>query len=183
MAKVLAPAGAAFVNNMPLIDCTINIEIEQIDVTTMTEPDPTWTFIDAAGHFHAYTKDFMLPTLKAVEVYVAVEPGDDEDDDYEEEQGYSYYEQRCRICDEVIAPGTQSTVGPKYAAGRKSWTVDVTGRREDLVPLATELVSVWMADAPKVFGVGQLLVNVTPVDDDGNLVRATIQGMGELGSR
>lgn len=194
MAKAVTAVGEAFVNGKSLINCELNIEVEQIDVTTMTEPDPNWTFIDAAGHFHAYTKDFALPTLKRVEMFVAVEPDTDDDDEPvageldefwdEGEADYSYTELHCRICDENIVPGTRSTMGRKSVPGRKSWSVDVTGRTEDLWPLAnaTGLVSFWM-ESPKVFGVGMLLAKVTPVDMDGKLMSAIIRGEGELGTR
>lgn len=193
MAKPLA-ATQAFVNGKSLVNCELNVEVEQVDVTTRTEPDPHWTFIDAAGHFHAYTKDFTLPTLRRVEIFVAVEPEMDDDDEplageldeFWDGVGadYSYTEHHCRICDENIVPGTRSTMGQKSVPGRTSWSVDITGRTEDLAPLAAELVSFWM-DSPKVFGVGMLLIKVTPIDGDRDFkfVRATIQGQGELGSR
>lgn len=183
MAKAVTAVGQAFVNGKPLLNCEVHVEVEQIDVTTMTEPDPNWTFIDAAGHFHAYTKEFALPTLKRVEVYVDADQVEGLDEDYDEDD-YAIVELHCRICDENIVPGTRPTMGSKSVPGRMSWSVDVTGRTEDLRPLAnaTKLVSFWM-DSPKVFGVGMLLANVTPVHPDGKFMAAIIEGDGELGSR
>lgn len=55
------------INNGDPLPCTLTAETDRIDVSTFTPPrlpNPDWTFIDAAGHFHAFDADGKLPTLR-----------------------------------------------------------------------------------------------------------------------
>jgi hypothetical protein len=100
----------------------LSVEVEQIDVRTMTEAteaDPAWSFTDAAGHFHAWSKDSTLPTLRSWR---------DESsycemcrDEHEGELQWA-----CMICLTVVKPGTRvrAVQPPDTVPGRKSWRIE-----------------------------------------------------------
>jgi hypothetical protein len=174
----------------------LDVEQEQIDVTTMVERDPNWTHLDTNGHMHAYGKDGSLPTLEPREREVETVPddsytvefsaeADDEevDDDFwsDDEGTYTITEYHCRICDEVVTPGTRGTVGRKYAPGRLSWRVRFRSHVKD-VGAESRLVSVWTERDGKVhqFGVGQL--RIERMNSEG-FMEGTVNGIGELGTR
>jgi hypothetical protein len=84
--------------------------------------DRSWTFVDQAGHFHAYDMDGELPTLENEPEHVDCDGacgGHCE--------GYSVPHYLCRICREEIHPG--SIPGPHQFAmdGPTSWVVRVRG--------------------------------------------------------
>lgn len=174
---------AAYVNGKPLVNCELQLDYQQIDITTEFERDPDWTFIDAAGHFHAWTKDGELPTLNGITVEMPCngQCGNDYDEPCE---GYTRTEYHCRVCDEIVEPGYRRTTERKYMPGRMIWSVVVTGRHEDLWPFYSsgELVSFWMmAKHGTQFGFG--VVDAIDVSSDSPLARATIHAASELGSR
>jgi hypothetical protein len=167
------------INGKGLIEASIDYDVEQIDVTASVEPDPNWTFLDSAGHMHAYTKKGNLPTLKAEQrEIVCTDP--DHDDDCE---GYWITEYHCRICSELIEPKMREATSRKYMPGRASWEVRFKARMEDGFALyVQDHVSVWTQDGHKVvhFGVGQLLVH--RVNSEG-FADGVVVGIGELGRR
>lgn len=183
------------INDRSVIEARLVVDQEHIDVTTLTEPDPNWTFVDAAGHIHAYSKDFNLPTLRRVEVdaeqapddefsahFVADESDDDSWDEFGDDTEYTITEYHCVLCDETVVPGARSTVGRKFKLGRYSWRVGFTARVDDVLPLDRLKVSVWMTNNNelKAFGVG--LLTVQSVDQQG-VASGSILGEGELGQR
>lgn len=55
------------INNGAPLPCSLSSETDCIDVSTYTPPrlpNPDWTFVDGAGHFHAFDGDGKLPTLR-----------------------------------------------------------------------------------------------------------------------
>lgn len=99
----------------------LSVEIEQIDVRTIskaTEADPAWSFTDAAGHFHAWSKDNTLPTLRSWAESSYCEQCRDE---HECELQWV-----CMICAAVVKPGTRvrAEQPPSTVPGRKSWRIE-----------------------------------------------------------
>lgn len=109
-------------------------EREVIDVSSATPlygPDPDWTYVDAHGHFHAWSAEWsngeepswILPTLEQREVQLAyVLDGDGgEGDEWTERRWF------CRVCDEQVEPGTKveesSRTTKTLIPGRKTWGV------------------------------------------------------------
>lgn len=86
------------------------------------KPDPKWTHVDSAGHFHAYGADGTTPTLVRSGTEHWCE--DCQDEHWE-------YVSRCVLCDEEITPGTIHT-GPQteWVAGPVAWTLKVAGYRK-----------------------------------------------------
>ena len=88
----------------------------EIPPSMLPEPDPDWTFTDAAGHAHYY--DDGYPTLErvVVETWWCVDCHDHHDDEA----------MACPICGEHIRPGTRPpSPFPKYIPGLETWTVEV----------------------------------------------------------
>lgn len=81
----------------------INVEQEWTDVTTISEFDPEWRFVDGAGHGHFYGSEGETPTLRWVVDRDLVNV--DSDDEEMPESGH--YE--CPHCGEEISP--QSRMG------------------------------------------------------------------------
>lgn len=89
-----------------------SVEQDCIDVTTCGgewKPDPAWTHVDAAGHFHAYGHDGELPTLRYVR----------------RKRKPSVY--RCIACNKKVEPGGRRDFSRKQMAGRQDWTLTVEG--------------------------------------------------------
>lgn len=99
----------------------LEIEVERIEVTTgLPQPDPNWSYIDHAGHEHAYGQPGPFrdryPTLveRAGEPYWC--------DDCDDEHVDTWLE--CPLCGEKIAPGTYVDTSPRYIAGPTSYLID-----------------------------------------------------------
>lgn len=189
------------INGKGLVEATLDVHTEQIDVTTMTEPDMNWTLVDAAGHMHAWSKDGTLPTLELKERLVEVVPDDeftveydnpaaedpDDEEDWDDEGEFTVTEYHCRICDEVIHPRSHATTSSRYKPGRKSWEVKFRALAEDVFAHRSELVSVWTEVDGKMrhFGVGRLvsLQLVSLHAAEGRFADGVVVGIGELGTR
>lgn len=175
---------AAYINGIAVYSADVRIEHERLDVTTEYEPDPTWVHIDANDHFHAWSLDGTkhtdrLPTLNSRPIE---EPcnGNCDDDVCE---GYTRTEYTCRLCGEVIEPKSRRTFGTKHMPGLMTWTVEVQMLANDaLPPIGRDNVSFWtdMAKARNYFGVGYIQKTAHGI---GDLVTATIHGIGPLGER
>lgn len=113
------------------LPCDLQVDVDAIDVTvgaSLPEPDPAWEVRDAAGHFHAWAKDRTLPTLRLEAAYPDCEPGCDHDNDLcAGPTGRTY---RCRLCSEVVVPGTtgwRETGWREFQPGAKTFTMRVHG--------------------------------------------------------
>lgn len=117
------------INGAPDVPCIFIVDVAQIDVSASgySEPDPTWEFVDAAGHYHAFGHEGELLTIIS-----RAEPREDEpaepttaDGGDWDDFGDSYPEARshCLLCDEVIEPRWRyiSTPFTQYAPGRTSY--------------------------------------------------------------
>jgi hypothetical protein len=172
-----AMSGGATVNGGPAVPASLSVEYEQIDVTvgTKTEPDWKWTYVDQAGHFHAWSDDTdrgQLPTLTSGTEHHACDFGHGADC-----EGYDVTVYSCAICGEEIEPKTvsHSPMGREYMRGRMTWTVQVEQH------VGADPVSVRLT-APGVtyFGVAartrsSLTLGETP--------RTTLVGISPLGRR
>lgn len=99
----------------------IRRDIQQIP-TALPRPDPSWTFTDAAGHFHAYSEDKTYPTL--------LERSEHRDCDGScggvcEGDGYTVVIRECRICREVIQPGLLHGEHHVTVEGPMDWEIAV----------------------------------------------------------
>lgn len=172
---------AAYIDGIALIEANLRIEHERLDVTTEYEPDPTWVHIDAQNHFHAWSLDSSdrLPTLTKIPVE---EPCNGRCDD-DTCEGYTRTEHICRLCGEVIEPKSRRTFGTKHAPGRTTWSVEVQMLANDAMPLiGRRNVAFWtdMGKARNYFGIAYLQATS---GGSGDLVTATIHGLGPLGER
>lgn len=108
--------------------CSLQITTHMVDVSTfsgVTEPDPAWTLVDAAGHFHAWDHQGNLPTLREHTVWTAYDVPDEDTG----ATGYETTTMRCRICDVPVEPGTVTThdVGKQLTPGRTEWLIEFDG--------------------------------------------------------
>lgn len=161
------------INNDPVAGGEFSIDVAQIEVSSFSdEPDPNWTFIDAAGHYHAYTADLKLPTLITRDEWVAYEEPDEETG----ETGYMIRHLHCAICDEEVQPGRRSGPERKFIPGRMSWTVTVESSvaRGDRATIRVKSGDVLWFGIATVVDV-QMEMGRRPV--------AVFAGSGELGKR
>lgn len=150
----------------------LRIEQEMIqEQTNLPQPDMGWTFIDAAGHFHAFSADRELPTLDAHREH---KPCDGSCGGLCGGEGFDEVWYSCRICQEKIKPG--SVAGPHTftVPGFKHWSV--TARWPVSVSGGIQASLLMRTTRGTYFGVGK----VTGVDIDGNV---EFDGYGPLGKR
>jgi len=168
------------IDNGPEIAGELTVETERIDVTTASKsrPDMGWEYIDASGHFHAWSddKDSPLPTLDRRTEHVECDFGHEDDC-----EGYDVDVYSCSICGEIIEPKriVYSPVGREYRPGRTSWTVVAAERLECDRRVSLKLTS----DRGVFFGVG--VVSGFAAEDGGGGVRfeTSIHGVSPLGHR
>jgi hypothetical protein len=177
------------VNNDVPVAGTINIEYEQLYVGTIaepTKPDPSWEFVDAAGHFHAYDIDGKLPTLVA-KTYADdssggdLEPDDDPDGEWDD-QPWSITVDACRICGEHVTPGRIPAARVDYMPGRMHWTVTVAR----YLPVGGNVTVRIDMGATMAFGVGLVTaarVGRSATSEPVMVGESTIIGNGPLGRR
>jgi hypothetical protein len=151
--------GTAYINGGTGCPGQIVIEREVEFVTSaLPRPDERWSFVDSAGHFHAYDQSTdardRYPTLKTrVEEIPCSDPDHDSDCD-----GANITHWHCRLCDEETEPGLvhgEHTV-PIY--GRYEWSAKVGLPPEDAIGLIGEQVSFRfeIADGTQMFGIAMV---------------------------
>lgn len=116
--------GRASFNGSGLVPAELTITVEMEDVTSaLPRPDKGWSYTDRAGHFHAYSvarDGGSYPTL-----FEVLQPCDllsTEGHDDLEWCGCRWVFQ-CRICSEVIEPGTVVDTHREMRPGHKDWFV------------------------------------------------------------
>lgn len=141
--------------------------------TELPEPDPRWTFVDAAGHFHARDATGELLTLKAVPEHVDC---DGSCGGQCRGEGYSAVRWHCVICQEEIVPGTIAGPHKVVVASRRSWTVAV----DEGPVFRTQRVSVRVEfeGQPPMFGVAH--VESSSGRGDGGGANTKLCGEGPL---
>jgi hypothetical protein len=163
------------INNADPRPCTLRCETDFIDVSTFTNVvrDPKWSFVDAAGHFHAWDVDGKTPTLVVRQVQMPCDTECDhpnlrvDDEDYDSDElvdcdGWVKTEQRCGLCNELVQRGWRDLgCGRRAVPGRSMWTVEA--RVADPYSFDHGRVSLVVdAGAGTYFGFGQR--NATLVD-------------------
>lgn len=102
---------------------TLEIITERVEVSSYSpEPDPRWTFTDAAGHAHAPSRSgvngpLIYPTMELATG--AIVWCEDCQDDHGTECWWE-----CRICGEKILPGIRTPVGRRFVPGLTSYEID-----------------------------------------------------------
>jgi hypothetical protein len=163
----------AKVNGGEAVQSRLVIEDEHIDITTEYEPDPTWEYLDPAGHYHARsTGDPALPTLKALAEHVNCD-----DPAHGDCEGYTRTTYQCIACDAPVEPRHRRTEGRRFMRGRQSWTVEVWQH-----VAGAERVSV-VVDTPqgKRFGFAVPVEVAAEGGADGIRVRTHLVGASPLG--
>lgn len=162
----------AWVNSNPGYG-TVSISTESIEIPYLryVEPDLTWEFIDAAGHFHAYDNSGSAPTLEKFSRLVETCTFDCCDEEYEETAW------RCRVCREEIEPGTKVRFNhTKTLPGRMEWEMEIMLPNPPAPPPGAHV----SARVGPVFGVG-IVTEIRWEFDSGATLR--ILGSGPLGRR
>jgi hypothetical protein len=108
-------------------DHAFEITREMIDVTSLSRPDTSWRFVDAAGHVHQWfvgdrpaerydpSASYVLPTLHAVET------GRWFDEEGEEHVDEEY---RCVQCEAVVVPRTRADDTQMFIPGMARCFID-----------------------------------------------------------
>lgn len=169
--------------------------------------DPEWTFVDPAGHFHAWAASTFgasdekpsLPTLRTEAIPVLCDGSCGIDSECE---GYTDIGYRCRICGAEVEPGMLPDDTRLPVLDSCSWSVKTImpagqlSERIQLWPQPTDLdtsgVSVVVTAGGeddlrlRLFGVGRIITistsNVRSADED-HYVDVEIAGLSPLGSR
>jgi hypothetical protein len=176
--------GFGEVNGIPVYSITLEVGQDMVDVTTIggSKPDEGWEFRDGAGHYHAWTKDGKLPTLKLrLKEHIPCH-------DYDECgcPGTDVMANYCVVCDEEVEPKRVHDPGPHYIPGRSWWTAEVSGA---VLHQGTDVVLMFRSTGPDGvlparqrvrFGVARVTSTALHVDEP---ARARLSGIGELGER
>lgn len=134
-------------------ETSLTVERDIIDTTTISEPDPAWTYTDEHGHFHARAITGEYPTLKAITESHGCdcdEPDDVCGDEYC--SAYTVTHHECVLCGERITPGTRPGQR-KYTPGLMSWTLHVNGLNISLDDRVS--VRIDRKNEPCMFGIAQ----------------------------
>jgi hypothetical protein len=168
---------AVVINDGPEVDGTLTVETPMIEVRSgcATKPDPGWTLIDEAGHYHAFGRDGKLPTLVARNRHIEC---DGSCGGVCGGEGYDITQHFCAICDELIEPDYVPDSGAHLIPGPRSWTVEV----DDLVQGAVVTVRI-VANGEVLFGVASVGSFEVTHDGDDRQARTVLYGRGELGRR
>jgi len=116
--------GTGWLNEGTPLSGTLKVWQERIDISTdLPKPDPAWTFVDTAGHFHARSAD-SYPTLRSKVVDMPCNGCCGGTCDGE---GFSVTEWRCVLCAAQVHPGT--IPGPHHESmpGAYEWSVELEG--------------------------------------------------------
>jgi hypothetical protein len=177
----------ASINDGPLLPAVYEVDQQVLDISSdrATKPDPAWSLVDDAGHFHAFDADGSLPTLDGTRVPM---PCDGSCGGVCEGEGYSVTRYTCRACGQEVRPVWVPDVAARTATmpGMKDWSVQV--EFHDQPPpqwKRDDLVSVRLEDDPEGvrFGLGYCVGRSVARGLDGVVVTVTISGAGPLGTR
>jgi hypothetical protein len=124
---VVSATLSVFVNAAGPFPGALSIDQEWIDVSMASppkKPDPKWEYLDKAGHWHAFTRDGKLPTLKEYRKQI---PCDGSCGGVCEGEGYGETRWRCRACEKRVRPSFVDDYAGMNTAipGMTSWTVKV----------------------------------------------------------
>lgn len=168
-----------FINETGPYRGTLSVETPRIDVTmagNTYKPDPEWTHVDKAGHFHAFAGDRSLPTLERYEKHRNC---DGSCGGICESEGWTETRRRCRICRKRVKPGYVIDVPggtPQSIPGPSSWCVLVEAHQ----PPPTGLVSIRGRDW---FGLADGRIGCVTSGSDYVTYSYQAFGAGELGRR
>jgi hypothetical protein len=115
------------------LPCELRVERQVIDVSSASarKPDMSWTFVDKAGHFHAFDHEGNLPTIVRREERVQPDFEDEEDrdtdDDFYDDYDYSVTHIECALCGEEIQPQYVPDYPQKLIPGPTEYSLTVRG--------------------------------------------------------
>lgn len=182
MKTMVTTGDGMHINDGPGWPGQLRIERERIDISSNSpKVDRSWTFTDAAGHFHAATEDKRepWPTLRMrIEERPCGFADHDEDCD-----GENVTHWHCLICDEEIAPGMKP--GPHYEsmAGMESWEARVSVPVEQVNGLLGQRVSVRLeSDGGTAWGVALVRPDFSYTSDSPTM-DLHLDGVSALGRR
>lgn len=181
MTTMVTTGDGVHINDGPGWPGQLRIEVERIDVSTnLPKPDEGWSFVDAAGHFHAwYERKDPWPTLrKRIEVVPCTFAEHDHDC-----EGANITHWHCLICDEEIEP--RMIFGPHHEsmAGPMSWEVQVSVPVEAVNALLDQKVSVRIEGGThEAWGVAQVLRQFSYTSGEPSIT-LTMVGASPLGRR
>lgn len=162
----LQPDAVASIDGQAVRVGTVRIDqqTEAIISASDLRPDPEWQHTDTASHFHAFTADGKLPTLRATLTHVPCDGSCGRGCEGYDENTYT-----CVICGEPVEPrwvdhGPRTELMPTTSTAT---VVALTDRpvRADQVSVRAELVD------GELFGVGHVIEQQA----DSSGVQATIE--------
>lgn len=103
---------------------TLEITTEVIDVTPLAEPDPKWTFTDAAGHRHYWSDTESGGPYPTLEYRTVHDHADDEECDADDDQDLCYPVLCCKQCGQPVAPGTRPPSSRRIVPGLRTYLID-----------------------------------------------------------
>lgn len=214
---VIAKMSEFHVNGAALshaISVSLTVNTEMLDVTTIagrSEPNPRWTAMDAAGHWHAAATrsdrggrwsgpmrtEVWYPTL--VETKEANPEYDPERADADDEYDVpaTLWWRSCMVCGARVDPDMINNPGqPEYIAGETRWTFEVEVPVNDNLPHRGLLYTVRGIRRPRAdpglaavpgrewFGVARWQPTGTRREQGyPRIVVGTFEGVGQLGER
>lgn len=181
MPKAVAHYAHFLVDNVPYVGrYEITHEINH-DTFHGDVPDPSWSFVDGEGHFHACdSNNGEFITLNAENRRV---PCDGSCNGVCGGEGYDHTFYTCKICAEEIEPGFHVVTRQVAVSDMRHWQATVDG--PFIKPGKTVSVHICDVNGPGLneartrhFGIAV----VTELDMDSETVTLTLAGTSELGT-
>jgi hypothetical protein len=175
----------------------LSVEVEMVEVSGMTGPDPVWSAVDEAGHWHGASTEGDKITYPTLRKYGRNEQcsecagyGDDPDCLCYGAGELTVTYLGCAICEAQMTPGVTSNPGRSYAPGHMTWWVEVEGAAEawglgDDRPVIVRVIVAGEHGARQLyFGVARMTArSVAARIDAAPVMTVRLEGAGELGQR
>jgi hypothetical protein len=166
------------INDHPPVPGALKVEQEWINVASdrATKPDPTWERVDKRGHWHAYTTDGTLPTLRAYQHQRRC------DGSCGRNCGETWTVTRyvCRICEKRVRPGRVPDLTTAIP-GMQTWSVTATGHDVPALERETHYTVRITEGDVTWFGVVIFYGDASISSETGWEI--TLHGLGPLGKR
>jgi hypothetical protein len=183
------------------------VEVEQIEVSGMTGPDPAWSAVDPAGHWHGAAfngEKVTYPTLRECDREALCEEclGHGTECAHDGCVGGCADCETCRgagtvtvtylgcaICKAEMTPGIVTDPGRSYAPGHMTWWVEVEGAADawglgDDRPVIVRVLVTGERARRLYFGVARMTArSVAARIDAAPIMTVRLEGAGELGQR
>jgi hypothetical protein len=172
----------------------LSVEVEMVEVLCMAGPDPAWSTVDPAGHWHGASlgegEVVTYPTLRECDREALCEEcGGPGCEACRDAGTVTVTYLGCAICKAEMTPGIVTDPGRSYAPGHMTWWVEVEGAADawglgDDRPVIVRVLVTGERARRLYFGVARMTArSVAARIDAAPIMTVRLEGAGELGQR